>query len=104
MELTEACVPCSSKPGFFKDENKVPLFEVDIRTGMLQNTDNGTPLVQIGGSGLSPGSLPHKDDRRHEINRVVNCQKLVFDRFLCFCPDIIFVRGNGIRPVVRDIS
>lgn len=61
LDYFDVVITGSSKPGFFKDENRVPLFEVDIRTGMLQNTDNGTPLAQIGGSGLSPGSLPQKE-------------------------------------------
>ncbi|XP_024525082.1 5'-nucleotidase domain-containing protein 4 [Selaginella moellendorffii] len=42
----------SAKPAFFADSNRAPLFEVDIETGMLQNTDNGTPLMQVGGLGV----------------------------------------------------
>lgn len=37
----------SAKPNFFVDGNRSPLFEVDISTGMLRNTDNGTPLIQV---------------------------------------------------------
>lgn len=38
---------CSAKPGFFADGNRAPLYEVDISSGMLQNTDNGSPLAQV---------------------------------------------------------
>ena len=34
------------KPAFFN--SKKPLFEVHTKTGMLYNTDNGTPMVPIG--------------------------------------------------------
>eukprot|EP00250_Pteridium_aquilinum_P009129 c18461_g1_i2 orf=176-1831(-) len=37
----------SAKPGFFADGNR-GIFEVDIKSGMLMNTDNGTPLAQVG--------------------------------------------------------
>jgi hypothetical protein len=37
----------SAKPTFFQDGNRSPLFEVDISTGMLQNTDRGTPVAQV---------------------------------------------------------
>lgn len=37
----------SAKPGFFHDENRANLFEVDPESGMLLNTDNGTPMPQV---------------------------------------------------------
>eukprot|EP01018_Ginkgo_biloba_P001190 Gb_02972 [translate_table: standard] len=64
LDYFDVVITGSSKPGFFKDGNRSPLFEVDIRTGMLQNTDNGSPLPQIGGSGLSPRSLPQNGVRQ----------------------------------------
>lgn len=45
--LTWYCGVASAKPAFFMDGNRAPLFEVDISTGMLQNTDQGTPLAQV---------------------------------------------------------
>lgn len=36
----------SAKPGFFH-ENRANLFEVEPKSGMLLNTDNGTPMVQV---------------------------------------------------------
>ncbi|KAI5063095.1 hypothetical protein GOP47_0021642 [Adiantum capillus-veneris] len=38
----------SAKPGFFADGSRSGIFEVDIKSGMLINTDNGTPLAQVG--------------------------------------------------------
>ncbi|KAH7292602.1 hypothetical protein KP509_29G077200 [Ceratopteris richardii] len=38
----------SAKPGFFAEEKRCGFFEVDISSGMLMNTDNGTPLPQVG--------------------------------------------------------
>lgn len=37
----------SAKPGFFLDKNRASLFEVDAKSGMLINTDNGTPMAQV---------------------------------------------------------
>ncbi|GLJ29468.1 hypothetical protein SUGI_0580880 [Cryptomeria japonica] len=60
LDYFDVVITGSAKPSFFMDGNNSPLFEVDIRTGMLQNTDNGTPLPQIGGTGLSRRSLSEK--------------------------------------------
>ncbi|XP_042459288.1 5'-nucleotidase domain-containing protein 4-like isoform X1 [Zingiber officinale] len=38
----------SSKPGFFHEENRVNLFEVEPESGMLLNTDNGILVPQVG--------------------------------------------------------
>ncbi|KAF5931058.1 hypothetical protein HYC85_031931 [Camellia sinensis] len=40
----------SAKPSFFHDENRAHLFEVEPESGMLLNTDNGTPMPQVGGA------------------------------------------------------
>jgi hypothetical protein len=39
------CAGCG-KPEFFI--KRKPLFEVDTKSGMLMNTDGGTPMVPIG--------------------------------------------------------
>ncbi|KAJ7526309.1 hypothetical protein O6H91_16G001300 [Diphasiastrum complanatum] len=52
LKYFDIVITGSAKPGFFVDGNRAPLFEVDIHSGMLHNTDNGTPLSQVG----SPGS------------------------------------------------
>lgn len=40
----------SAKPGFFAETSRAGIFEVDLKSGMLRNTDNGTPLAQVGDS------------------------------------------------------
>ncbi|XP_057988650.1 uncharacterized protein LOC110638074 isoform X2 [Hevea brasiliensis] len=40
----------SAKPGFFHEENRANLFQVEPESGMLLNTDNGTPMPQVGNS------------------------------------------------------
>ena len=37
----------SAKPGFFHEESRANLFEVEPQYGMLINTDNGTPMPQV---------------------------------------------------------
>lgn len=50
LELFDIVLTGSAKPGFFADGNRALLYEVDIQSGMLKNTDNGSPLAQIGQS------------------------------------------------------
>lgn len=38
---------CSAKPKFFHDEYRQNLFAVDTDSGMLINTDNGSPMAQV---------------------------------------------------------
>ncbi|ONI32664.1 hypothetical protein PRUPE_1G379000 [Prunus persica] len=40
----------SAKPSFFHEGNRANLFEVDHESGMLLNTDNGSPMAQVGSS------------------------------------------------------
>jgi hypothetical protein len=37
----------SAKPGFFHEDSRANLFEVEPQSGMLINTDNGTPMAQV---------------------------------------------------------
>ncbi|KAK9136352.1 hypothetical protein Syun_015682 [Stephania yunnanensis] len=48
LENFDVVITGSSKPSFFHEDNRANLFEVDPEFGMLLNTDNGTPLPQIG--------------------------------------------------------
>ena len=48
------------KPEFFI--KKKPLFEVHTETGMLYNTDGGTPMVPIGESQLCKHRMPAQSD------------------------------------------
>ena len=47
LELFDVVIVGSCKPAFFIDM-RAQLFEVHTPTGMLMNTDNGTPLAQVG--------------------------------------------------------
>ncbi|XP_076937577.1 uncharacterized protein LOC143605301, partial [Bidens hawaiensis] len=38
-----------AKPSFFHDKNRANLFAVEVESGKLINTDNGTPHAQVGG-------------------------------------------------------
>ncbi|CAN6936785.1 unnamed protein product [Brassica oleracea] len=51
----------SAKAGFFHEESRANLFEVEPQSGMLINTDNGTPMPQVGDS--SPIFLPKSKDK-----------------------------------------
>ncbi|XP_023728219.1 uncharacterized protein LOC111875922 [Lactuca sativa] len=49
----------SAKPGFFHDVNRANLFAVETESGKLINTDNGTPLAQVGCPDLDlPDHIP----------------------------------------------
>ena len=48
-ELFDAVITGSCKPGFFENE-RAAVFEVDVETGDLRNTDDGAPMAPIGAS------------------------------------------------------
>ena len=48
-ELFDAVVTGSCKPGFFENE-RAAIFEVDVQTSALKNTDDGAPMTPIGAS------------------------------------------------------
>ncbi|RDX95100.1 Cytosolic purine 5'-nucleotidase, partial [Mucuna pruriens] len=52
----------STKPSFFLEGNHANLFEVDPESGMLLNTDNGSPMAQVGN--ISTRVLKEKDCAR----------------------------------------
>ncbi|XP_075511532.1 uncharacterized protein LOC142547243 isoform X2 [Primulina tabacum] len=50
LQYFDVVITGSAKPSFFHDENCANIFEVDPESGMLLNTDNGTPMPQVGAS------------------------------------------------------
>ncbi|CAH8355859.1 unnamed protein product [Eruca vesicaria subsp. sativa] len=48
LKYFDVVITGSAKPGFFHEESRANLFEVELESGMLINTDNGTPMTQIG--------------------------------------------------------
>ncbi|KAL0801876.1 hypothetical protein Bca101_057052 [Brassica carinata] len=48
LQYFDVVITGSAKPGFFHEESRANLFEVELQSGMLINTDNGTAMAQIG--------------------------------------------------------
>ncbi|XP_038716865.1 5'-nucleotidase domain-containing protein 4 isoform X2 [Tripterygium wilfordii] len=48
LQYFDVVITGSAKPGFFHEDNRANLFEVVPESGMLLNTDNGTPMAQVG--------------------------------------------------------
>ncbi|KAK9740396.1 hypothetical protein RND81_03G032100 [Saponaria officinalis] len=48
LKYFDLVITGSAKPGFFHEDNRANLFEVVPDSGMLLNTDNGTPMAQVG--------------------------------------------------------
>ncbi|KAI6688846.1 hypothetical protein NL676_025674 [Syzygium grande] len=48
LQYFDVVITGSAKPGFFHEDNRANLFEVEPESGMLLNTDNGTPMPQVG--------------------------------------------------------
>ncbi|KAK9080306.1 hypothetical protein SSX86_000064 [Deinandra increscens subsp. villosa] len=47
LQHFDVVISGSAKPRFFHDENGTNLFAVDTDSGMLINTDNGSPMAQV---------------------------------------------------------
>jgi hypothetical protein len=88
----------SAKPTFFQDGNRSPLFEVDISTGMLQNTDRGTPVAQIGGIGLNTPILPQRAVKQacrvFQASSTETWLSFVHGCMVLFGPQAIQIIGN----------
>ncbi|KAM1526751.1 hypothetical protein PS1_016441 [Malus domestica] len=54
LKYFDVVITGSAKPSFFHDGNRANLFEVDLESGMLHNTDNGSPTAQVGSSSPAP--------------------------------------------------
>ncbi|KAF7817577.1 5'-nucleotidase domain-containing protein 4-like isoform X1 [Senna tora] len=48
LQYFDVVITGSAKPSFFHEENRANLFQVEPETGMLLNTDNGSPMPQVG--------------------------------------------------------
>ena len=80
-ELFDAVITGACKPGFFENE-RAAVFEVDVETSGLRNTDDGAPMSPIGARGAggaeaflrrirSKAPTPRKKDERiHKDARV----------------------------------
>ncbi|XP_004490988.1 uncharacterized protein [Cicer arietinum] len=48
LQYFDVVITGSAKPNFFKEDNHANLFEVEPESGMLINTNDGSPLLQVG--------------------------------------------------------
>lgn len=48
LQHFDVVITGSAKPSFFHDDSRANLFEVEPKSGMLLNTDNGSPMPQVG--------------------------------------------------------
>ncbi|KAL7207709.1 hypothetical protein ACSBR1_029625 [Camellia fascicularis] len=67
----------SAKPSFFHDETRAHLFEVEPESGMLLNTDNGTPMPQVGGALRLPLKSLNKSCKVFQGGNVGHLHKLL---------------------------
>ncbi|XP_024541638.1 5'-nucleotidase domain-containing protein 4 isoform X2 [Selaginella moellendorffii] len=74
LDYFDLVITGSAKPSFFMDGNQAPLFAVDVKTGMLHNTDNGTPVPQIG---LIPLSTTRQASKVYQGGTVSHLHKLL---------------------------
>ncbi|TXG52221.1 hypothetical protein EZV62_021390 [Acer yangbiense] len=65
LHYFDVVITGSAKPGFFHDGNHANLFEVEPESGMLLNTDNGTPMPQMGNT--SPRLLLNKKNKTTKV-------------------------------------
>ncbi|PNY04171.1 cytosolic purine 5'-nucleotidase-like protein [Trifolium pratense] len=62
LQYFDVIITGSAKPSFFLEGNHANLFEVEPESGKLLNTDNGSPMPQVGN--ISAGLLMKEKDRK----------------------------------------
>ncbi|XP_028085486.1 cytosolic purine 5'-nucleotidase-like isoform X4 [Camellia sinensis] len=67
----------SAKQSLFHDENRANLFEVEPASRMLLNTDNGTPMPQVGGALRLPLKSLNKSCKVFQGGNVGHLHKLL---------------------------
>ncbi|KAL2468342.1 HAD-superfamily hydrolase [Forsythia ovata] len=77
LQYFDVVITGSAKPRFFHDENRANLFEVDPESGMLLNTDNGTPMPQVDTSLRLPLMSPNKSCKVFQGGNVGHLHKLL---------------------------
>ncbi|XP_042011937.1 5'-nucleotidase domain-containing protein 4-like isoform X2 [Salvia splendens] len=77
LQYFDVVITGSAKPGFFHDENRASLFEVDPESGMLLNTDNGTPMPQVDSSLRLPLKILDKSCQVFQGGNVGHLHKLL---------------------------
>ncbi|KAI3688893.1 hypothetical protein L2E82_46815 [Cichorium intybus] len=79
LQHFDVVITGSAKPKFFHDENRANLFAVDTDSGMLINTDNGSPMAQVGASSveLPDQQMPDKAYKVFQGGNVGHLHKLL---------------------------
>ncbi|KAI5392959.1 hypothetical protein KIW84_060203 [Lathyrus oleraceus] len=65
LQYFDVVITGSTKPSFFLEGNDASLFEVEPESGKLLNTDNGSPMPQVGN--ISAGLLTKVKDRVRKV-------------------------------------
>ncbi|KAF5809217.1 putative 5'-nucleotidase [Helianthus annuus] len=78
LQYFDFVITGSAKPSFFHDKNRADLFAVETESGKLINTDNGTPLAQVGGPAAElPDQIPNKHYKVFQGGNVSHLHKLL---------------------------
>lgn len=81
LKYFDVVITGSAKPGFFHEDNRANLFEVVPDSGMLVNTDNGTPMPQVGSTvphipskGLNSGCRVFQGGNVAHLHKLLNIE------------------------------
>ncbi|XP_076893312.1 uncharacterized protein LOC143545278 isoform X1 [Bidens hawaiensis] len=79
LQHFDVVISGSAKPKFFHDEHRTNLFAVDTDSGMLINTDNGSPMAQVGVPSLElpDHQMPDKSYKVFQGGHVGHLHKLL---------------------------
>ncbi|KAD4385567.1 hypothetical protein E3N88_25736 [Mikania micrantha] len=78
LQHFDVVISGSAKPKFFHDENRTNIFAVDTDSGMLINTDNGSPMAQVGFPSLElPDQMPDTSYKVYQGGNVGHLHKLL---------------------------
>ncbi|KAJ0596187.1 putative 5'-nucleotidase [Helianthus annuus] len=78
LQYFDFVITGSAKPSFFHDKNHANLFAVETESGKLVNTDNGTPLAQVGSPAVElRDQIPNKHCKVFQGGNVSHLHKLL---------------------------
>ncbi|XP_028757719.1 cytosolic purine 5'-nucleotidase isoform X4 [Neltuma alba] len=99
LRYFDVVITGSAKPSFFDEENRANLFEVEPETGMLINTDNGSPMPQVGD--IAARLLP-EDKGAHKVfqgGSVGHLHKLLS---VASSPQVLYVGDHIYGDILRS--
>ncbi|KAF3446316.1 hypothetical protein FNV43_RR11495 [Rhamnella rubrinervis] len=77
LQYFDVVITGSAKPGFFHEDSRANLFEVERDTGMLINTDNGSPMAQVGDTSSRSSLESLKKTKVYQGGNVGHLHKLL---------------------------